>query len=158
MSDSQDITIRRATPQDADTILHHRRSMFAEMKEGSGDELDQVVKVARPWLITALSNGTYQGWLAQDSEGRIVAGAGVVILSWPASPKNPENRRALIVNVYTEPGFRGQGMARQLMLTILHWLKQQGFRSTSLHASSAGKHLYETLGFRASNEMQLRLD
>ena len=87
-----------------------------------------------------------------------MAGTGVVILSWPASPKNPENRRALIVNVYTEPEYRGQGLARQLMLTVLDWLKQQGFRAAALHASEAGRHLYETLGFRASNEMQLKLE
>ena len=82
----------------------------------------------------------------------------MVVLSWPASPKNPENRRALIVNVYTEPDFRGQGLARRLMMTVLDWLKEQGFRSAALHASEAGRHLYEKLGFRATNEMQLRLE
>ena len=155
---SDEITIRRATPRDCDVILHHRRSMFQEMKEGTRDELDRTVQVTRPWLMEALANGAYQGWLAEDGRGKVVAGAGVVILSWPASPKNPENRRALIVNVYTEANFRGQGLARRLMLAVLHWLKQQGFRMASLHASEAGKHLYETLGFRVSNEMQIRLE
>lgn len=155
---SYDITIRRALPRDCDVILHQRRSMFQEMKEGSPEELDRTVQIARPWLLGALANGSYQGWLAEDHEGKVIAGAGVVILSWPASPKNLENRRALIVNVYTEPEFRGQGLARRLMLTILDWLKEQGFRMTALHASEAGRHLYETLGFRATNEMQLRLE
>ena len=82
----------------------------------------------------------------------------MVILSWPASPKNPANRRALIVNVYTEPEFRGRGLARRMMLTILDWLKEQGFQMAALHASNAGKHLYETLGFRSTNEMQLRFE
>lgn len=132
--------------------------MFRDMNEGTAEELDRTVQIARPWLITALSNGNYQGWLAEDRQGRVLAGAGVVILSWPASPKNPENRRALIVNVYTEPEFRGQGLARQLMLTVLDWLKEQGFHKAALHASDAARHLYETLGFRATNEMQISLD
>jgi GNAT superfamily N-acetyltransferase len=153
-----DITIRRAAPRDCDIILHHRRSMFQEMKEGTSDELDRTVQIARPWLIAALANGPYQGWLAEDQQAVVVAGAGVVILSWPASPKNLENRRALIVNVYTEPEFRGRGLARQLMSTVLAWLKEQGFRMAALHASAAGKHLYETLGFRPTNEMQVRLE
>ena len=156
--DSGDITMRRATPRDCDIILHHRRSMFEEMKEGTSDDLDQTVQIARPWLITALANGSYQGWIAENSHRRVVAGAGIVILSWPASPKNLENRRALIVNVYTEPDFRGRGLARQLMLTALGWLKGQGFRMAALHASEAGKHLYETLGFRPTNEMQIWLE
>ncbi len=155
---SDDITIRPAAPRDCDVILHHRRSMFQEMKEGPADDLDRTVQIARPWLIAALANGTYQGWLADDGHGNIVAGAGVVILSWPASPKNLENRRPLIVNVYTEPEFRGRGLARQLMLTVLEWLKEQGFRMAALHASQAGKHLYESLGFRPTNEMQIQLE
>jgi GNAT superfamily N-acetyltransferase len=155
---SEDITLRRATPRDCDIILHHRRSMFQEMNEGTQDELDRTVQIARPWLITALSNGNYQGWLAEDRQGNVVAGAGVVILSWPASPRNPENRRGLIVNVYTEADFRGQGLARKLLLTVLDWLKEQGFHMAALHASDAGRHLYESLGFRVTNEMQIRLD
>jgi GNAT superfamily N-acetyltransferase len=81
-----------------------------------------------------------------------------VILSWPASPRNAENRRALIVNVYTETEYRGRNLARQLMQTLLDWLKSQGFRMAALHASDAGRHLYETLGFQPTNEMQLRWD
>ena len=151
-------SIRRAAPSDCDIILHHRRSMFQEMKDGTSDELDRTVQIARPWLIGALANGSYLGWLVENEQGGVVAGAGVVILSWPASPKNLENRRALIVNVYTEPEFRGQGLARQLMLMVLAWLREQGFRMAALHASVAGKHLYETLGFRPTNEMQIRLE
>jgi hypothetical protein len=42
------------------------------------------------------------------------------------------------------------------MVTILGWLREQGFRSVSLHASDDGRHLYEELGFKATNEMRLR--
>jgi hypothetical protein len=49
------------------------------------------------------------------------------------------------------------GLARQLMLLMIQWLKEQGFSSVSLHASDAGRHLYETLGFIPTNEMRLRL-
>lgn len=155
---TQDITIRRATADDCAVILHHRRCMFEDMDEGTMEELDRMTEVNEPWLRTALSNGAYQGWLAEDQSGPIVAGGGVVILSWPASPKDPYSRRALIVNVYTEPEFRGRGIARQIMSVILESLKQQGFRSVALHASAAGRHLYEALGFTPTNEMRLRFE
>ena len=44
------------------------------------------------------------------------------------------------------------------MMTILAWLREQGLQSVDLHASDAGRHLYETLGFEPTNEMRLRLD
>jgi GNAT superfamily N-acetyltransferase len=152
------IRIRMATPKDCAAILRHRRAMFEDMNEGTPEELDKMVRETSIWLFLALSDGTYRGWLAEDGQGSVVAGGGLLILSWPASPKDPYPRRALILNVYTEPEFRGQGLARQIMLLIIDWLKGQGFRSVALHASEAGRHLYETLGFKPTNEMRLRFD
>jgi GNAT superfamily N-acetyltransferase len=153
-----DITIREAAPSESAIILHHRRSMFRDMGEGTVEELDRMVDVASPWLAGALADGSYRHWLALDSSGRIAGGGGVLLSPWPANPKDPCTERAVILNVYTEPEFRKRGIARQIMLTILAWVKQQGLRSVNLHASDEGRHLYEHLGFEATNEMRLRFD
>lgn len=153
-----DLTIRKATSQDCAVILHHRRSMFRDMGEGTPEELDQMVEASASWLTTALADGSYQGWLAEDGQGKVVAGGGVLVSSWPPRPRDSNTRRAVIFNVYTEPEFRQQGLARELMLLMIGWLREQGFRSVVLHASDAGRRLYETLGFQPTNEMRLRLD
>jgi GNAT superfamily N-acetyltransferase len=153
-----EITIREAAASESAIILHHRRSMFRDMGEGTVEELDRMVKVASPWLAGALADGSYRHWLALDSSGRIAGGGGVLLSPWPASPKDPCTRRAVILNVYTEPEFRKLGVARQIMLTILGWVKEQGLRSVNLHASDEGRPLYEKLGFEATNEMRLRFD
>jgi GNAT superfamily N-acetyltransferase len=151
------ITIRAAKLEDCSVILHHRRSMFQDMGEGTSEDLDKMVEATAPWLTRALTDGSYQGWLAEHAEGKIVAGGGVLISSWPAGPRDPITKRAVIINVYTEPEFRGQGLARRLMLLMIQWLKDQGLSSVVLHASDAGRHLYETLGFIPTNEMRLAL-
>ncbi|MBI3645203.1 MAG: GNAT family N-acetyltransferase [Acidobacteriales bacterium] len=151
------VSFRPATPQDCAVILHHRRSMFQDMGEGTAKELDRMIEATAPWLARALADGSYQGWLAEDLQGSVVAGGGVLISSWPAGPRDPYTRRALIINVYTEPEVRQQGLARQLMLLMIQWLREQGLYSVVLHASDAGRHLYETLGFVPTNEMRLRL-
>ncbi len=132
--------------------------MFRDMAEGTPDELDQLVKDSTSWLTTAFADGSYQGWLAEDRQGKVVAGGGVLISTWPPRPRDSNTRRAVIFNVYTEPEFRKHGLARELMLLMIGWLKEQGFRSVALHASDEGRHLYETLGFEATNEMRLPLD
>jgi len=151
-----EITIRVATVGDAMTILHHRRSMFRDMGEGTTDELDRMAAMTEPWLEQALSDNSYRGWLAEDGSGHVIGGGGVLLCPWPASPKDPCLRRAIILNVYTEPEFRHRGIARRIMVTILEWLREQGFPSASLHASDEGRALYEQLGFKATNEMRLR--
>jgi GNAT superfamily N-acetyltransferase len=151
-----EITIREALPSESAIILHHRRSMFRDMGEGTVEELDRMLGVARPWLERALADGSYCHWMAVDGSGRVAAGGGVLLSPWPANPKDPCTERAVILNVYTEPDFRKRGIARQIMLTILDWVKEKGFRAVNLHASPEGRRLYEKLGFEATNEMRLR--
>ena len=153
-----EIKIREAAPDESAIILHHRRSMFRDMGEGTIEELDRMVEVAGPWLARALADGSYRHWLALDGSGRVAGGGGVLLGPWPANPRDPCTERAVILNVYTEPEFRKRGIARQVMVTILEWLKQRGFRGVNLHASAEGRPLYEKLGFEATNEMRLKFD
>ena len=131
--------------------------MFEDMKEGSAQDLDRMVEATAPWLDSALADGSYRGWLALTSSGTVVAGGGVLVSSWPAGPRDPRTRRAVILNIYCEPEFRRQGLARQLMLLIIKWLKDENFSSVALHASAEGRPLYESMGFQPTNEMRLNL-
>ena len=117
-----------------------------------------MVKVASPWLARALGDGSYHHWLALDGSGRVAGGGGVLLSPWPANPKDPCTQRAVILNVYTEPESRKRGIARQIMRTILAWVREHGFHSVNLHASAEGRALYEKLGFEATNEMGLKFD
>ncbi|HTR27277.1 MAG TPA: GNAT family N-acetyltransferase [Terriglobales bacterium] len=151
-----EITIREAHEQDLETILHHRRSMFRDMGEGSVEQLDRMVEVARPWLVRALENGSYRHWLASDASGRVAAGGGVLLSPWPANPFDPCVERAVILNVYTEREFRRRGIAARVMQTIVTWCESYGLRAVNLHASEEGRALYEKMGFTQTNEMRLK--
>ncbi len=129
--------------------------MFRDMGEGTREELDRMVEVASSWLALALADGSYRHWLALDGSGRVAGGGGVLLCPWPANPKDPCTERAVILNVYTEPEFRKRGIARQIVLTILAWIKERGLRSVNLHSSDEGRLLYEKLGFKPTNEMRL---
>jgi ribosomal protein S18 acetylase RimI-like enzyme len=131
--------------------------MFQEMGVGTREELDRMAVIVEPWLSAALAGGSYRGWLA-ESAATVVAGGGLLIYPWPAGPKDPYNHRVTIFNVYTEPAFRKRGLARQLMLLMMDWLENEGFQSAVLHASDAGRPLYERLGFLPTNEMRFRFD
>jgi GNAT superfamily N-acetyltransferase len=59
--------------------------------------------------------------------------------------------------MYTEPGARRRGVAKRLLEVMINWCRIKGFSGVSLHASSAGRPLYETVGFQQTNEMILKL-
>ncbi len=65
--------------------------------------------------------------------------------------------RAWILNMYTEPGARRCGVAKRLLEVMIEWCRTKGFSAVSLHASTAGRPLYETAGFHQTNEMMLKL-
>jgi len=130
--------------------------MCEDMNYTDADALSAMVASTADYLKTALPDGSFQSWLACD-DGKVVAGGAVIVSPWPAHAYEPQCRRATIMNVYTEPEYRRQGIARQLMQTMIAWCKQQGFARVTLHASEQGKALYESLGFELSNEMRLNL-
>jgi GNAT superfamily N-acetyltransferase len=161
MSDSSvrslpNLDIRVATTSDIPEILRQRRAMYEDMEYRNADALTAMVSLSADFLTRALSDGSFRAWLASTGD-RVVAGGAIIISPWPAHPYDLECRRATILNVYTYPDHRRQGIARRLMQTMIDWCKHQGFARVNLHASADGRHLYEALGFEPSNEMRLEL-
>jgi GNAT superfamily N-acetyltransferase len=150
-------TIRKGTPSDIETVVLHRRNMFLDMGYEENDAFRVMERNSREFFERGLSDGTYHVWFAETADGTIVAGGGVVILTYQPSMFNPTPSRPFVVNMYTAPEYRKQGLAREIMGTIMAWCKREGFTSLSLHASVHGRHLYELLGFKQTNEMRMLL-
>lgn len=156
MPSSSTIHIRPATVADIPAIVHHRRRMCEDMNYTDHEALSAMETSTALYLKTAIPDGSFHSWLACDND-KIVAGGAVIVSPWPAHAYEPQCRRVTIMNVYTEPGHRRKGIARQLVQTMITWCQQQGFARVTLHASDQGKHLYKSLGFEDSNEMRLNL-
>lgn len=151
-------TIREIAPEDLEEILAHRRLMFHDM--GYSDEivLAGIVESSRPCIRTYLAANSYRGWFAVAAGGRVAAGAGLLITDHVSGPLSPgQTRRAYLLNVYTYPEFRKQGLARQLTQKAIDWCRAEGFKVLWLHASEYGRPLYESMGFEQTNEMKLVL-
>jgi GNAT superfamily N-acetyltransferase len=159
MSDERSLPslhIRAATLDDIPEILRQRRGMYEDMDYSDAEALSAMLSVSAEYLAKALSDGSFRAWLA-SAEDRVVAGGAVVISPWPAHPYDLECRRATILNVYTYPDYRRRGIARTLMQTMIDWCRREGFARVNLHASKDGRHLYESIGFEAGDEMLLKL-
>jgi GNAT superfamily N-acetyltransferase len=153
---SLEVLIRPATPDDIPELLRHRRGMYEDMGYNDAGTLSVMVSTCKPYLASALANGTLHGWLACAGE-KVVAGGVVLVSPWPSHPYDGQCRRATILNMYTDPPFRRQGIARRLMQTMIDWCGKEGFVHVTLHASDRGRPLYDSLGFEVTNEMRLNL-
>ena len=151
------MVIRRATMEDARTLVAHRRGMFRDMGYSDDAALDAMAERFLPWLEARMASGEYLAWLAIAADGRVAAGAGLWLMDWPPHMVGSSARRGNILNVYTEPEFRKQGLARRVTVAAMDWCRENGVDYVILHASDQGRALYESLGFEATNEMRIRL-
>jgi GNAT superfamily N-acetyltransferase len=154
---TENITLCRATVDDAPVLVRHRRAMFTDMGHTDTSGLDAMDVAFAPYVRRALADGSYRGWLAVTSAGRVVAGGGLITHEWPATPRNTDTQHAYILNLYTEPEYRKRGIARCIMNAILDCCRAEGLHSVSLHASEFGRRLYVSMGFEPTNEMRLKL-
>lgn len=150
------LDIQPATLDHLDTLVHHRRAMFSDMGYRDQSVLDAMAAAFRPWLAARMHDREYLAWIAR-ADGQAAAGIGLWIMDWPPHMIGAGARRGNILNVYTEPAFRRQGLARALMETALDWCRSNHLSVVILHASDDGRSLYDSLGFHASNEMRILL-
>jgi GNAT superfamily N-acetyltransferase len=157
MSLPEGFEIRRASTADLDTLVAHREAMFRDMDYKDDAALNSMSEEFRVWLLEHLNAGDYLAWLAIAPDRSIAAGTGLWLMDWPPHMIGRDTRRGNILNVYTAERFRRRGLARQLMETVLAWCRENRIDTIVLHASPAGRRLYDALGFTPTNEMRLRL-
>jgi len=160
---SERFTIRPATLEDVDAIAEHRARMFDEMDQLSPAGFETLRTKSRERLRDFITRGDYLGWLAIPAQARniIAGGAGIQlreVLPHPNGNKIAEGRHAIILNVFTEPAWRHQGVARLLVQRIIDWTRAERLDRLVLHSSEAGRALYERLGFVGTSEMRFAGD
>jgi ribosomal protein S18 acetylase RimI-like enzyme len=148
-----EVAIRPIGPADAGTVTRHRHRMFVDAGKPDDAKLRTMSEAFQAWLLPRIESGGYFGWFA-EADGQVVAGLGMMILDWPPHPLHLEPMRGYILNVYTEPEWRGRGLAKRLTLLAMEAARERGLNLTILHATEMGKPLYAKLGFKTTNEMQ----
>jgi ribosomal protein S18 acetylase RimI-like enzyme len=144
---------RLATEADAALIAAHRYAMFAAMGGTPTSVLDEMSRSFLPWVARMIAAGKYIGWITEDG-GRPVASAGLLILDWAPHPFDPAGEhRGYLLNVFVDPDYRRRGLAKALVRTCLAEAHRRNLRVVALHSADAARSIYESLGFRATNEM-----
>ncbi len=159
-----DFSVRLATVDDAPVLARHRAEMFHDMGEVPACAYDALVAASRAFFVETIAAGTYWGWLAVEASGerQVVGGVGLLLRERlprpdPASGGVAARADGYVLNVFTERAWRRRGVARRLMEELIAWAQTRDFGRLTLHASVAGRGLYEQLGFTLTNEMQLVL-
>ena len=95
--------------------------------------------------------GDQETVLAVDG-GRVLGCATMCYISIMPTFSHPTGRRAHLMNVYTDPAARRQGVAYRMVSMLIESAWARGATEISLDATEAGRPLYRKLGFTDSGE------
>ncbi|MBH8564394.1 GNAT family N-acetyltransferase [Nostoc sp. CENA67] len=148
--------LRRANLADLEALVNLRLALLREVGDIQNDtDTAAIAEAIRKYLLDKMPQGEFLAWVV-EVENQIVATSGLVLFTRPPYNGNFLGLEAYVMNVYTVPVWRGQGIATALLREIISFVKQTKAKRIWLHASKDGKPLYEKLGFvLTTKEMEI---
>jgi len=152
------VTYRRATVADLAVLVDHRHRMWSDIGNRTEPEITDHDARYRPWARERLRSGELVGYVAESSDGSAVASGLVWYRPDQPRPKLSILTSPYILSMYTEPAWRGKGIATRIVRELLAEIRRSGYPVAILHASQFGRPIYRRLGFERTWEMRTWLD
>ena len=147
---------KKATIADIDELVRTRIIVLRAANKLSNDvDMSLVEKESYEYYKSALETGEHIAYLVYDNENFIGAG-GVSFYQVLPTYHNPTGKKAYIMNMYTAPEYRRQGIAFHTLDLLVKDAKEQSVLQIALEATDMGRPLYERYGFvKMEDEMEL---
>ena len=137
----------KATLKDLDLLVHTRvQVLLAANQLPECTDMAAVETASRDYYRAALADGSHAAWLVFDGDTWIGAG-GVSFYQIMPTYHNPSGRKAYLMNIYTRPDYRRQGIARHMVDLLVDEARSRNITAISLDATAMGMPLYESYGF-----------
>lgn len=146
------IGLRALCSADLELVVAHRERMFLDAARHLPERVRAMSGAFADWLRPRLADGRYFGWVI-DRDARPVASLGMMWLDWPPHPLHLSPGRGYLLNVFVETEWRRRGLARELARTALAHAAERSVEAVVLHPTAEAVTLYQSLGFKVSNEM-----
>lgn len=153
----QKFEYKKATLEDIDELVRTRIIVLRAANRLSEDvDMSLVEKESFAYYKHALKSGEHIAYLVYDN-GTFVGAGGVSFYQVMPIYHNTTGKKAYIMNMYTAPEYRRQGIAFHTLDLLVKDAKEQGVTQIALEATDMGRPLYERYGFvKMEDEMELK--
>lgn len=147
---------KRATIEDIDELVRTRIIVLrAANKLSVNVDMSVVEKESYAYYKRALESGNHISYLVYG-DGTFIGAGGVSFYQVMPTYHNPTGKKAYIMNMYTAPEYRRQGIAMHTLDLLVKDAKAHGVSQIALEATDMGRPLYEKYGFvKMEDEMEL---
>jgi GNAT superfamily N-acetyltransferase len=91
-----------------------------------------------------------------EIDNEVVAAEFLIINERPSSPKFVNGKLGVLMNVFTYPDYRKQGIATKLIGKILEEADKENVSVIDLNATKEGENLYKRMGFKEIEYKSMR--
>ena len=141
-----EISIKKADSNDIETLMSWRMEVLREVFGiPSGQDMTELEQANRDYYHTMLKTDGHIACFAYQKE--IIGCGGICIYQEMPSPDNPAGLCAYLMNIYTLPQFRGQGVGEKIVRWLMAQAMQMGVTKIYLETSDCGRKLYQKIGF-----------
>jgi GNAT superfamily N-acetyltransferase len=141
------VQFTKASPMDVEFLSESRIEFLEEYWGQQEEALRKNLRIKLTNYFTrAISDGTYVCYLAKTEKDWIGIG-GMVLREQPGGFKIPNGKIAYIMNMYTRPEYRKQGVAKHILQLLMDEAKTLGCEALELHATQEGEPVYQKAGF-----------
>ena len=142
---------RKATEKDIPQLVECRiRQLIDEGQKPDKDITESNTAYFREYF----ERGQMEEWVCEH-DGRIIATGAVIYYAFPPSFINGEGLKAYITNIYTDPEFRGRGIASDMLALLEKSARERNISRIWLEASKWGKPVYEKYGFKENDTIMM---
>ena len=150
------LNYRKATLDDLEILTETRIEVLRAANQLNGDvDMSEVKKQSFEYYQNSLENDTHLAYLIFDDD-KFVGAGGISYFQVMPTYHNPTGKKAYIMNMYTNPNYRRQGIAYKTLDLLVADARKKGIIAISLEATEMGRPLYEKYGFlKMNDEMEL---
>jgi len=150
------LNYRKATLDDLEILTETRIEVLRAANQLNGDvDMSEVKKQSFEYYQNSLENDTHLAYLIYDDD-KFVGAGGISYFQVMPTYHNPTGKKAYIMNMYTNPNYRRQGIAYKTLDLLVADARKKGIVAISLEATEMGRPLYEKYGFlKMNDEMEL---
>ena len=143
--------------EDVDSFWKLRFDLLKELGEICSDiNLIELEQSTKDFFLSSINKNFICYGVVENNE--IISIVSLCLFDRIPYPENLKGKEGYILNVYTCPGFRRQGLAKLLLQEIIIYANNHNINKLWLNSSEYGKYLYSSLGFICKNdEMVLML-
>jgi predicted acetyltransferase len=154
---NKDFIYRKLSNNDIDLFIKLRLDFINESHKNIDEAAKDKIKISlKNYFERHIENNDFIGIICEHNE-KVISTAYLIIGEWPANGNFMNGKIGTLLNVYTYPEYRKNGIATNVIKKIIEEAKEHDVSIINLEASEDGEPVYRKIGFVETKDKSMCL-